>query len=402
MSSTNNLNIVVIASRFGFPNGMAPTQRVRLLSRCLVEQGGNVTILCTRVSERPSLIENHSTKGNIDGINFEYTTGTPFRSRNFFIRRWVELKGLVSAISKIIQYWRLKKIDSIYLWALDISVGRIIITIVANLLHIPVVLELNERPQCLLENPAILSKLFSPLWGSSGAIAISEFLLNWCQEAAKLEKRHIKVIKIPILIDPDMNDNCEPLTLNPSVLFAGSPVYMQTIRFIIDAMEVVWKQIPDCELVFSGWHQKDKHADRISSELSKRSIADRVKLLGYLPRLELLKQYQRSWALLIPLFQDIRSEARFPTKIGEYLVSRRPIITTQVGEIPRYFRDGINAYLCEPDNPSAFGLKIIDALMDPEQARVIGYEGFITSQKCFDYRLFSKDIYDFFLEISRE
>jgi glycosyltransferase involved in cell wall biosynthesis len=402
MSSTDILNIIIIVRNFGFPNGMAATQRVRLLSRCLVEQGAHVTILCTRVSEKARLIENHSSKGNVDGINFLYTTGTPIRSENFFKRRWVELRGLLFCICKIIQYRKIQKIDSIYLWALDISISRIIITVVAKVLNIPIVLELNERPPSLTNNPSILSRLCSPLWGSSGVIAISEFLLRWSHNAAKLEKRDIKFIKIPILIDPIIDDRYEPLTSSPSILFASSPAYGQTIKFIFDAMDIVWKKVPDCKLVLTGWCQDDKRASGIYSDLKKRSINERIKLLGYLPRAELLRQYQRSWALLIPLFQDIRSQARFPTKIGEYLISSRPIITTRVGEISEYFHDGINAYVCEPDDPSAYGFKIIEALTNADQAKIIGQQGLITSQNCFDYRLFSKDIYNFFLAFRRK
>ena len=55
--------------------------------------------------------------------------------------------------------------------------------------------------------------------------------------------------------------------------------------------------------------------------------------------------------LLIPLFDDVRSTARFPTKIGEYLASGRPIVTTAVGEMPRYFEDGVTAFISAPDDP---------------------------------------------------
>ncbi len=389
MPSTNNLNIVII-KQSGFPNGMAPTQRVRLLSRCLVEQGANVTILCIRASETPPFIENYSSKDNVDGINYEYTTGTPFRATSFLIRRWLELKGLLFALLKFIQLKKSQKIDCLYLWMEYICISRIIITFVAKILIIPIVLEINERPASFTENPDILSKLFPTLWGSSGGIIISEFLLGWCKETVKLEKRDFKMLKIPILIDPIIYDKYKPLTSNPSVLFAGSPAYVQIIKFIFTVMDVVWKQIPDCKMVLAGWDREDRRADWINREVMKRSISDRVELLGYLPRAELLKQYQRSWALLIPLFQDIRSQARFPTKIGEYLVSSRPIITTQVGEIPYYFQDGINAYVCEPDNPSTYGFKIIEALINPEQANIIGQQGVITAQKYLTIGYFQK------------
>jgi glycosyltransferase involved in cell wall biosynthesis len=377
---------------------MAACQRVRLLSRCLVEQGANVTILCTRVSEIPPFIQNYSSKGIVDGINYEYTTGTTVRSKKFLFRRFLEIKGLLICIWKIIQYKKLNKISSIYLWALEVSLSRIIITIVAKLMNIPIVLELNERPKSLTENPTFRTRLISPLWGSSGVIAISDFLFRWCKETDKTKEK-IRVIKVPILVDPVTYKKYQPLTSSPSVLFSGMPDYVKTIKFIFDAMEIVWHQIPSCILFLSGWRPEIKSAKWISSEIIQRSISHRVKFLGYLPREELLKQYQRSWGLLIPLFQDIRSQARFPTKIGEYLLSRRPIITTQVGEISSYFCDGINSYVCEPDNPSIYGFKILEVLKDLEQSKIIGYQGAITSKNCFNYRIYSMVVYEFFENI---
>jgi len=48
-------------------------------------------------------------------------------------------------------------------------------------------------------------------------------------------------------------------------------------------------------------------------------------MAGFVPRPELLRLYRQSSLLLAPLFDDVRSEARFPTKIAEYLGSGRPV-----------------------------------------------------------------------------
>jgi len=78
----------------------------------------------------------------------------------------------------------------------------------------------------------------------------------------------------------------------------------------------------------------------------------------------------RANALLNSLFNDIRSRARFPTKIGEYLASGRPVINNSVGEITRFLEDGVNAaYLC-PGDSKLYGDKILEALDNPERAKV--------------------------------
>ena len=49
--------------------------------------------------------------------------------------------------------------------------------------------------------------------------------------------------------------------------------------------------------------------------------------------------YKNAKALLIPLRPITQDEARFPHKIGEYLASGNPAISTNYGEIKHYFKD---------------------------------------------------------------
>ena len=52
--------------------------------------------------------------------------------------------------------------------------------------------------------------------------------------------------------------------------------------------------------------------------------------------------------LLIPLDPNSLADiARFSQKIAEYVSTSRPIITSNVGEIPYYFKDKENAIICE-------------------------------------------------------
>lgn len=69
----------------------------------------------------------------------------------------------------------------------------------------------------------------------------------------------------------------------------------------------------------------------------------RVQCLDCIPRQDLLRRYRRSSALLVSLFGDVASVARFPTRIAEYLAAARPAITVRIGEVATYLRDGETA-----------------------------------------------------------
>ncbi|MEI6727334.1 MAG: hypothetical protein WCN81_14075, partial [Actinomycetes bacterium] len=48
----HRLHVVFLIRAFGFPQGMAATNRVRLLARGLIEHGVDARVICMRVSER--------------------------------------------------------------------------------------------------------------------------------------------------------------------------------------------------------------------------------------------------------------------------------------------------------------------------------------------------------------
>ena len=116
---------------------------------------------------------------------------------------------------------------------------------------------------------------------------------------------------------------------------------------------------------------------------------------------DLLDLYARAHALLIPLFDDRQSRARFPTKIGEYLAAARPVVTNSVGEIPLHFTDGVDAVVCRPGDPRAFGQATAKLLADPPLAALIGRRGRRVAETRFHYGLHGDPLTKAFAEICR-
>ena len=90
----------------------------------------------------------------------------------------------------------------------------------------------------------------------------------------------------------------------------------------------------------------------------------------------------------------------FSTKVGEYLASGTPLITTRWGEVINWLVDGESAYIVEPENVSILADTIIRVFNNPEESRRIGQKGQEVCKKCFDYRDWSKILADFFHHLS--
>lgn len=398
LSSAAQLRVVILAPRLPYPNGMAASNRVQLLARALAEQTARVEVWSMMHTERPPTIENERAKGSYRGVAFEYLCGSSTRPETFSQRRMAAVRAWLVTVLRVLEFRRSTSVGCVYLWFTiqRWTWTRLFMLQLLRGLSVPVVIELNERPWSLRARRGLLERVVSPLYGAKGVIAISSLLGTWAGDEASRRGLRTEVLEVPILVDlaeqtPDRSSPDD--TLN--VLFAASPGYREATTFILDAMQTVWAKHPDCRLVITGTRPGD--ADWLSNDLRD----PRVRLSGRVPRRELLELYSHATALLVPLFDDTKSRARFPTKIGEYLASGRPIVTTEVGEIPRYFQDGISAFMCSPDEPAAFGGKICEVLADAGRANEVGAAGRRVAESNFDYRLHAEELHAFMSRIGR-
>jgi len=382
------LQVVILGDWLPFPHGMATTGRALLIARALHEAGVAVRVLCLQAVDRPARIQNAVARGEHMGIPFEYACGTTVRQKSFVARRLIATWGWVRGALRLAQLRRQGLLDLVLLWFWTPrpALHLLIFMTLLRLLRVPVVREVNESPWSQREDAGVLERLWSPLAGTAGAVTISNALHEWA--AAEYRARPgRRVVDVPILVDIDEQTPVDYPTGDPLVVFAGSPVYRNTIRFIFAAMPQVWRTHPECRLVVTGAAPNDPRADWLRDETRRAEYGDRVDLVGYLSRDELMDLYGRAHALLIPLFDDRQSRARFPTKIGEYLAAARPVVTNSVGELPRHFTDGVDAVLRAPNDPIAYGRAIADLLSEPARAVLIGRRGRRLAETTFHYTL---------------
>lgn len=400
-SAGRPLQVVILGDWLPFPHGMATTSRVRLFARALLEAGVSVRVLSLQAVDRPPHIENTAVRGQHMGIPFEYTCGTTVRHESFVARRLIAARGWVLGALRLLQLRRQGRLDLLLLWFWTPRPAWRLLGYMAllRLLGVPVVREVDESPWSQKADASVLERLWSPLAGTAAAVTISAALHEWA--AAEYRGRPgARILDVPILVDANELEPADYPAGEPLVVFAGSPVYKTTIRFIVVAMQEVWRTHPGCRLVITGAASSDPRADWLRDEVRHAGLADRVGLEGYLSRPELLDLYGRAHALLIPLFDDQQSRARFPTKIGEYLAAARPVVTSSVGEIPLYFTDGVEAVVCPPNDPVAFGRAIADLLTDPDRAALIGRCGRRVAETRFHYALYGETMARAFAEIA--
>jgi len=106
--------------------------------------------------------------------------------------------------------------------------------------------------------------------------------------------------------------------------------------------------------------------------------------------------------LLLPLWADEeRAVCRFPTKLGEYLATGRPVITSPVGSAGSYLLSGPSAVLCPSGDVSAYADALERIIQDPLWADKTGRLGRRVAEEHFDFRTHAVVLRDFFDRVQR-
>ena len=72
---------------------------------------------------------------------------------------------------------------------------------------------------------------------------------------------------------------------------------------------------------------------------------------------------------------NIQAKYGFPTKLGEYLLSGRPVVLTGVGNISNFLIDGQSAFIAQPGNIISISDKMMEVSENPDRADTIAAVG---------------------------
>ena len=170
-----------------------------------------------------------------------------------------------------------------------------------------------------------------------GVLPISNYLEEKTKEAAP----QVPTLKIPPICDFNLFEkNLDPITYEkPYLLFCASVGFEELIKLVVDSYRksTISKKM-SLVLVLSGNRNKIEHLKKEWTDCT---------ILTQLTYNELIAYFKHAYGLFIPLRPIPSDIARFPNKVCEYLASKGLVITTNVGEMSYYFKDGVNAIVAD-------------------------------------------------------
>ena len=144
---------------------------------------------------------------------------------------------------------------------------------------------------------------------------------------------------------------------------------------LITAFSIVHKTIPNIKLYIIGavpTNLSNEHNIKLIQDLN---LSEYVVLTGMLPADEIPQIMTNAEILVLNRPDNLQAKFGFPTKLGEYLLSANPVVVTGVGDIPLFLQDKVSALISPPNNPQAFAEKIVWALQNFEESKIIGANG---------------------------
>lgn len=218
-----------------------------------------------------------------------------------------------------------------------------------------------------------------------GVLPISNYLEEKCRETAP----NIPTLKVPPICDFDLFEKNDT-TINqerPYLLFCASVDYMEVVELVVESYrKSMISANMGLVLILSG---NKNRIEKLKSDWRDCTI------LSQLPYDELIAYFKHAYALFIPLRPIISDIARFPNKVCEYLASRGIIITTDVGEISYYFKDGVNAIVAKDYSQESM-VACLDKLARGEyDCENIRTEGYVIGKRLFNMESYEQTMQSF-------
>ncbi|MBN3039156.1 MAG: glycosyltransferase [Candidatus Omnitrophica bacterium] len=137
------------------------------------------------------------------------------------------------------------------------------------------------------------------------------------------------------------------------ILFFGIVREYKGLKYLLEAMPRVLKELEDITLIVAGefWKNKSYYIDLIN----KLNIGKRVKVIDrYIPNEEVEKYFEAADLAVFPYISVTGSGA-----VALALAFDKPVVTTDIGPMPDLVLDGKTGYIAKPEDSNSLAQAIL-------------------------------------------
>ncbi|MDD2549773.1 MAG: glycosyltransferase family 4 protein [Bacteroidales bacterium] len=208
----------------------------------------------------------------------------------------------------------------------------------------------------------------------NGIVCLSSYLKNSAIKGGVLPDR---ILIIPHFIDLSSFATAANTTPFSKPTFrlgmCGTLTKENGLYILVDAFLKLKEQNREIELLLIGpMSETDMNIIEKRVERFKNSII----FTGRVPSTEVANLILSCDILINPRVSGVFAEAGFPTKLGEYMATKRPVVTTAVGDIKHYFTHKKEVLIVQPDSYQAIMDGVVYLLKNKDKAIEVGKNGY--------------------------
>lgn len=389
MSTKRKVDIAIITKE-PFPIGMAATNRIISYSR-IIARHKYVKVFIAKPSEDVKSQFNFQSNGNFEGIDYEYTYGKVVwpKSKSKLHKSLILFKGYLKLVVRLLK----QKPKTVIIYSNSLSI-RILFIFLRFLLKYKLVIEENEYPKILnrTKNKLLRQIHLTPYKFCDGMLVITNELARYYNSIHAKE-----VFVLPMTVDITRFNNIEN-NVNESNYFiyvgGGGGFKRDGVFDIVKGFAIFSQKHTEYKLLIIGpYNPEDENIINIKQFIDKNNLTDSITLTGSKPT-NVIPSYLFCAKGIVMAPPKNFTSGGFPTKLGEFLMSGTPVITTAVSDIPKYLNSS-NAYIVKINNPNDIAFSMEQIVEDSELAIKVGLRGKELAQVHFNAETYLDSLISF-------
>lgn len=378
---------VVFLRAYDFPYGGAAQNRALAICRGLKHSGVDVEVhqyTPAKLDIKENLLRYQRFKG-IPIYNHSWKFSPMKSKKDQLLGAFYGLKGTIMYLLKTstdtkIDYIFVNNESNIYMY---------MFWIVSKITKAKLGRDLNEFPKKMINNSksTFLEKVSLKIkyrWFDV-IFFISQNLESYYK---KLLKKKVSTLILPVSVDTDRFHIEFSVIKENTITYCGDLSQIKDgVKDLIQSFSHLLlnrKEYKNYKLQLIGANKSKDYISSLHQLCKELNIEDNVIFRGYLSYKDIPLALMQSKLLVLCRPNNKQAEGGFPTKIGEYLMSKVPVCITPLGNLLEYLEDGVNAYVAKDFSKTSFSEKMFEALND-SRSNEIALNGFNTAVDYFSH-----------------
>ncbi|MBI2418082.1 MAG: glycosyltransferase [Ignavibacteriales bacterium] len=396
-----------------FPDGLATTAHCMLLVKGIRQNNHSAFLLIPYAAATGSLTVNFKAKGHFQNVPYAFFNKKTAASEKSPVLSL--MRGMFRSASFVFRRWRKNKKDTVVLYSPNF-IAYLPLIVTCFILRIPLYPWQVEKDSTNKEFKGLKIKIRN--WNSNfaenilpklsaGLIVISTFLKDFYSKTVPARK----ILISPILVDPELSARLDPASISSFkekygsrkiVVYSGTFGEKDGFTYILEAFKELIREFPDTILITTGRPSKYNPIGKVLNQVADLGLTAHFEYLGLVSREELLIINNAADLLMVCRSNSTYANFGFPWKLGEYCMTKNPIIATKVGDVEKYFTGGKEIFLAEPEDSSSIYMQMKQVFNDYGNARGVALNGYKKACHVFNYLDKTKEVIAFIKSASSQ